>query len=149
MKISETDNHQLAATWSLEKYTVTNQNNEPILLWGEHTSGLLIYADNGCMSVQVSNNDRPIFAKSDMGAGSVEEITQAFMGYTAYFGKYEYQEKNNYVLHFVEQSVYPNWNGVTHTRYVSLNGNQLILSTPPIVINGEPCEMQMFWQRID
>jgi len=145
----ESDNHKLVGSWFLEKYTVTKPNNHPILLWGKHASGLIIYLENGHMSVQVSDADRPNFINDDLRAASTEEITRAFTGYTAYFGKYEYQEKNNCVLHFVEQSVFPNWNGVTHTRYVSLDGNKLILRTPPILIDGDACEMQMFWQRID
>ena len=149
MNVVEVDNHKLVGSWILEKYSVVDQNNRPVLLWGEHASGLIIYLENGRMSVQVSNTDRPFFVNADLRAGSAEEITQAFTGYTAYFGRYEYQEKNGYVLHFVEQSVFPNWNGITHTRYVSLEGDRLVLRTPPIQIDGEFCEMNMYWKRAD
>ena len=149
MNLFKTENHKLIGSWHLEKYEIRNQQKQPVLLWGKSASGLLIYLDNGYMSVQVSNNDRPVFANDDLRAGSTEEIFQAFTGYTAYFGKYKYQEKNNRVFHYVEQSAFPNWNGVTHTRFVSLNDAKLTLRTPPILINGESCEMQMFWQRIE
>ena len=145
----KTEYQKLVGSWRLEKYAVSNKKNQPIFLWGKSPSGLLIYLDNGCMSVQVSNNDRPAFAINDLLAGTDEEIFQAFTGYTAYFGKYNFQEKNNCVFHYVQQSVFPNWNGVTHKRFVSLHDNQLILRTPPILINGEPCDIQIFWRRIE
>lgn len=148
MNLLKTENHKLVGSWHLEKYAVSNKNNQPIFLWGKSPSGLLIYLDNGYMSVQVSNNDRPAFAIDDLRAGTTEEIFQAFTGYTAYFGKYNYQGKNNCVFHYIQQSVFPNWNGVTHKRFVSLHNTQLVLRTPPILINGESCEIQMFWQRI-
>lgn len=148
MKLFKTQNHPLVGSWQLEKYEISDQKGQPVLLWGSSASGLLIYLNNGFMSVQVSNNNRPLFANDDLRAGSTEEIFQAFTGYTAYFGTYDYQKKSNCVFHYVDQSVFPNWNGVTHTRYVSLQDNKLTLRTPPILINGEFCEMHMYWQRL-
>jgi hypothetical protein len=140
--------NELLGAWHLKSYSVKKQNNHPLPLWGEYAGGLLIYLPNGYMSVQVSNKDRPAFEKGDFLAGSIEEITSAFEGYTAYYGKFEYQPDNQLVCHYVDQSVFPNWCGVTHKRYVELSNSQLTLSTPPILINGELCTMQMFWQRI-
>ncbi|MCB1935908.1 MAG: lipocalin-like domain-containing protein [Nitrosomonas sp.] len=143
------DNHKLTGAWLLDHYQIAGQHGQPVLLWGGNASGILIYTDNGYMSVQVSNNDRPAFAQNDFLAGEPDEIRSAFEGYTAYFGRYDYKETNGYVNHHVQQSIFPNWNGVTHTRFVTLDNDKLILGTPPISIKGESCTMQMYWKRID
>lgn len=149
MKIMQKDNYKLAGAWELENYLITNQRSENVFLWGPKAFGLLIYLNNSRMSVQVSNIARPFFAQDDFLAGSDTEVRSAFEGYTAYFGKYEYREEDGLVYHDVQESVFPNWRGVRHTRYVSLIQNKLILSTPPIMIKGMPCEMQMFWKKVD
>jgi len=146
---TQSDNHKLTGTWLLDHYQISDQTGQPVLLWGTSTSGILIYTRDGYMSVQVSNNDRPAFAQDDFLAGSSAEIQSAFEGYTAYFGRYEYQEKNGFVYHYVQQSVFPNWNGITHTRFVTLDNDKLILGTPPISIKGELCTMQMHWKKVD
>lgn len=145
----QSDNPLLTGTWLLDHYQITGQQGQPILLWGSNVSGILIYTDNGYMSVQVSNNDRSAFAQNDFLAGNPDEVRSAFEGYTAYFGRYEYQAKNGFVYHHVQQSVFPNWNGITHTRFVTLNNDTLILGTPPISIKGEPCVMQMHWKKVE
>ena len=147
--LTNSDNHKLTGTWMLDHYQITDQNGQDILLWGNNTSGILIYTDDGYMSVQVSNNDRPAFAANDFLAGEADEIKSAFEGYTAYFGTYAYLKKNGFVHHHVQQSVFPNWNGVTHTRFVNLVDGKLTLSTPPITIKGKSCTMQMYWKKID
>lgn len=143
------NNQKLIGAWQLSDYQVSDQYNEHILLWGIKAAGLLIYLSNGIMSVQVSGSSRPVFTKGDFQAGSIDEIKCAFEGYTAYFGRYEYQEKNGLVLHHVHESLFPNWNGVTHTRYVYLDQNKLTLRTPPIPIKGELCTMQLHWLKVD
>ena len=143
------DNYKLTGSWELENYLIINQQGENVFLWGSKASGLIVYLKNGYMSVQVSNTNRHFFARDDFLTGSDKEIRAAFEGYIAYFGKYEYHEEDGLVYHDVQESIFPNWRGVRHTRYVSLNQNKLILSTPPIMIKGMPCAMQMFWKKID
>lgn len=148
MKPTTISQNDLIGIWGLNNYSVMNLKGENILLWGENAEGLLVYLNNDHMSVHVSNKNRPHFACNDFLAGTTDEITAAFEGYTAYYGKYELQG-DNIIHHYVNQSAYPNWNGVTHKRFISLNPPELTLSTPPILINGELCTMRMYWKRID
>jgi Lipocalin-like domain len=40
------------------------------------------------------------------------------------------------VLHHVELSLFPNWVGVTQERLVKISGDQLTLSTRPLLLQG-------------
>lgn len=147
MNSPATDN-PLPGVWKLHSYSIVKQNNDKVLLWGENPSGMLIYLPNGYMSVQVSNADRMLFEKGDFLAGTGQEISEAFEGYTAYYGRYEYLPEKQLVCHYVDQSLYPNWSGAVNERYAALDGDCLTLSTPPVSIAGEPCTMSMHWRRV-
>lgn len=139
---------EIIGSWRLTSYLLKMENGETIPLWGENTDGIIIYLENGYMSVHVSDEDRPKFAENDFLRGNEEELKRAFEGYTCYFGKYEYSAEKGVVYHYVAQSVYPNWSGVTHTRYVEINDEKLLITTPPIKVGGKECIMEMRWSRV-
>ena len=47
----------------------------------------------------------------------------------------------------IEASLFPNWTGVTQERIVSLNGDTLRLSTPPLLIKGKEQTARLVWKR--
>ena len=100
------------------------------------------------MSVHVSDKNRPKFASNDLFRGTEDEIRRAFEGYTTYFGTYEYRSDEKLVLHRVTESLYPNWSGVTQTRFAGLTHKTLVLKTPPIMVRGLEVIMELIWQRI-
>ncbi len=146
--MSVIDNDKIVGTWTLGSYDIKMDSGEDINLWGKNTSGILIYLANGYMSVHVSNMDRVQFKDNDFLSGSFEELKSAFEGYTCYFGTYEYSPEEHVVYHRVMESVYPNWSGVTHTRYAELSDDKLILTTPPIKLSGQDGVMNLYWERV-
>ncbi len=143
----EPQHNSLIGTWGLESYTVSTPAGKNKNLWGENAEGMLIYQANGYMSVQVSDKTRPLFDNRDYLSGDADEIDAAFKGYTAYFGRYVVHP-GNIIHHIVDQSLYPNWSGVTLIRYLTLNQNELVLSTPPIQMKDDIYTMKMNWYRI-
>ena len=137
----------IVGTWLLEKYKVTLEDGRDYRLWGEDAQGVIIYLDNGYMSVHVSRVDVPQFESNDFLRGTEAEVRASFEGYTTYYGKYNYDEENSVVYHEVIRALYPNWCGVTHTRYATITDRQLILRTTTINIDGVGGVMEMFWRK--
>ncbi len=138
----------LAGVWGLESYSVRALCGGSLSIWGDDPCGILIYLPDGHMSVHVSDTSRPKFAANDLFRGTEDEIRRAFEGYTTYFGTYEYRSDEKVVLHRVTESLYPNWSGVTQTRFAELTHRTLVLKTPPIIVRGLEVVMELNWQRI-
>jgi len=49
--------------------------------------------------------------------------------------------------HHIEMSLFPTWTGVTQERIVSLNGDALRISTPPLLIKGKVQTAHLVWKR--
>jgi len=103
------------------------------------------------MSGQVMNVERPVFTSDEkFNFGKDEEVRKAYEGYIAYYGKYEINEKEKYVSHFVEGSLIPNWVGSTQIRYFEFDGNdKLILKTPPVLSGGAEFIVTLTFERVE
>jgi len=115
--------------------------SRPDYWMGNNPTGVIIYDSTGYMSVQIMRDPRPTFKFFDHGSGSLEEIKNAFDGYYAYFGTYEVNEKEGFVLHHVKGSLWPEEVGVTYQRMFKISGNRLMLTTPE--------SRRLTWERIE
>jgi hypothetical protein len=66
--------------------------------------------------------------------GTVEEINECFRGCISYFGKYEFNATGGFVIHHIESSLFPNWEG-TQKRFVEISDKRISLTTPPVMWN--------------
>ena len=112
---------------------------------GEDAVGLLMYTDDGHMSVSLARADRQPFATGDLVGGKRGEKERAAESYVSYCGRYEYRD--DFVTHHVELSLFPNWSGQDQKRRVELNGGRLTLEAPPFVIKGIEQRARLVWQR--
>ena len=80
--------------------------------------------------------------------GTVEEIEANYQGVIAYYGHYEVDRENGFVIHHVEGSLFPNWEGQPQKRFYELSGNQLKLRTPPTSWGGGEVVGVLLWERI-
>lgn len=78
-------------------------------------------------------------------AGSAEEKVQAFDAYFSYCGRYEVRGEN--VIHHVEVSLFPNWIGKSQERQYRFAQDQLILSAPPVLIDGMERAAHLIWRK--
>lgn len=130
--VSRETREQLAGTWTLVSYEVGVTH--PM---GQDAVGLLIYGADGRMSLQIMRPDRPKF-RSDGSkeggyeVGNAQETTSAFRGYIAYFGTYDVEEKERFVTHHIEGSLFPNWVGRNQIEFFELSDNQLTWGLDPI-----------------
>lgn len=145
--MSESVKDKIVGTWKLVSWTYTNEHDEVVDFFGKEPSGILMYDSHGYMNAQLMRTDRLPFAEAKaLGEGTPEEITQAYKGFAAYYGKY-YESAPGELTHEVEGSLFPNWIGGKETRYAKIEGEHLLLSAPPVIVKGKPVLFKVVWKR--
>jgi hypothetical protein len=140
---------QLIGTWRMISVEERRPNGEVVEpRYGSHPSGYIMYDTTGHVAVQIMKPGRARFASNDAAQATVTEAKAAFDGYGAYFGTYEINEAEGYVVHHVEGSVFPNYVGTDQKRGFELSGDQLILKPPPRQVGGEQHTTRVTWQRV-
>ena len=104
-----------------------------------------MYTPDGYMSVLMMAAGRKNFEAGDMLAGTDEEKLAAASTFVAYCGRYDYQ--GDRVIHKIETAFYPNRVGTEQVRFTQLEGDELILTTPPMVLAGKSRKGRIVWQR--
>jgi hypothetical protein len=137
---------QIVGTWKLVSWTFENEKGETVHYLGENSTGILMYDEHGYMNAQLMKGNRSSFASDSINGGTPQEALGAFNSYLAYFGKY-YEENPGEMVHIVEGSLFPNWVGNKEVRYGKIEGDKLILSTPPIPSGGAEIVFYITWQR--
>ena len=137
----------LIGIWKLFSFEARREDEEPSFPFGKDAKGLLIYTDVGRFSVQMMRANRPKFASGDQQKGTVEEVSQCFTGCISYFGGYEFDANGGLVIHHIESSLFPNWEG-TQKRFIEFSGSQMSLKTSPVMWNGKMAVGAMVWERI-
>ena len=114
---------------------------------GEAPGGLLAYAADGTMVGIMASDARARFATDDVTGGTAEEQAAAFATCIAYGGRYAVD--GDTVIHTVETSLFPNWNGTEQRRTFALSddGQTLTLTSPPIVLGGTRRTQRLTWSR--
>ena len=113
---------------------------------GKDPVGYLMYNREGYMAASLMASKRQRFSSMDMLKATTEEIVAAFGTYVAYCGKYEVAEDK--VTHLVEVSIFPNWVGGKQERFYKLEGDELILSTPPMILGGKQQISYLIWKKM-
>jgi len=81
--------------------------------------------------------------------GTAEGIRANYEGYVSYYGSYEFDNENGFIIHHVEGSLFPNWEGQGLKRFFELSGNRLKMNTPPTLWGGGgEVVATLIWERI-
>jgi hypothetical protein len=140
----------LVGTWklvSIEEYGPDGRRVTP-LDYGPEPIGLLIYDATGHMSVHAMRRGRPRLPSDDVVLAPAELAKAAFAGYGAYFGTYEVRPREGLVIHHVQGSLLPNWEGKDQPRRFTLSGDKLTLEPPPFPAAGQKRTRRLTWQRV-
>jgi len=121
-------------TWKLVSFEMRSDDQVTYPL-GKDPVGYLMYSHEGYMAASLMASKRQRFSSMDILKATTEEIVAAYDTYVAYCGKYEVTEDK--VTHLVEVSLFPNWVGGKQERFYKLEGDELILSTPPMIFGGK------------
>jgi hypothetical protein len=137
---------EIVGTWKLVSWTYKNEKGEEVDYFGKDSTGILTYDEHGYMNAQLMKSGRSQFSSDSINGGTPDEALAAFNSYLAYFGKY-YEQSPGEMVHIVEGSLFPNWIGNKEVRYGKIEGNKLILSTPPIHAQGSEIVFYITWKR--
>jgi hypothetical protein len=109
--------------------------------------GRLTYDEGGRVSLQIARGSRARFASDDLESGTADEVQRAFDGYHAWFGRFTVEPGEEIVVHRIEASLFPNWEGGEQTRFVRFDGEELALRSRPLPYGGEAVEFVTRWVR--
>ena len=118
----------LVGSWTLESWTIGYSNRDDFSYpYGENPQGLLMYSDDGWMSAVIARTDRGQFP-AGVSPRSVpdEALAEAYRSYFHYAGRYRIVDGD--VVHYVTQSLNPNFPGTEQLRHAELDGRTLVLS---------------------
>jgi hypothetical protein len=137
----------LIGAWKLISFELQNSNGDVIYPFGENAQGTIIYTDSGRFSVQVFRPNRLHFASGDQMRGTLEEIKSNYESLSSYYGSYESDSENGFVVHHVEGSLFPNLQEQPQKRFYDLSGNRLKLRSPPLLWGGSEAVAVLIWER--
>lgn len=122
---------RFVGTWILLSFVRQGADGRETSHYGPNPRGYLIYDQGGRISVHITRSDRQAFKSGDPFEPSPEELKDAFDGYFGYFGMYTVDESAGTVTHHVEGASNPNYVGTDQRRSFTLQGDRLVLRTPP------------------
>ena len=149
---SESSNADFLGSWKLTKWTSVLADGTEVYPYGKDAYGKLIYESNGEMSGIMMADDRALMSSADVGSRKPDEALAAFNSFFAYSGPFEVRRDSGFVLHHVEACINPNWIGVTQKRFFEFKDGNLILSTPPIAVQGtqnQATKQTLIWKKMD
>ena len=118
----------LHGSWQLESWTIGYSGRDDFSYpFGEDPIGLLLYTSDGWMSASISRSERERLPE-DVGFRKIPDASkaQAYSSYFHYAGRYRVVEGD--VIHYVTQSLNPNFPGTEQLRHAELDGQTLVLS---------------------
>lgn len=114
---------RLIGDWTLVSYEAEHRDGRRTRPYGEAV-GRLSYSASGHMAGQVMRPGRePVGSTADR----VQSLRPAYLGYIAYFGTYELNDRGDTVVHHVQGALNPEWVGGQQVRRIRFDGDRLIL----------------------
>ena len=140
-------NSAILGTWKLVSASSSSSDGErsdtPL---GVGPTGFITYTPDGRMSAIISHGGRkPLFAAGPTPP-TTEQRADAFSTFVAYAGRFTL--KSDEVIHHVEISFIQDWVGTDQVRKIKLEGERLVLSTPPMSTGGKIMTIEFIWQRL-
>ena len=136
---------RIQGQWNLVAWRRVSSDGSEAFPFGRDATGMLVYTDVGGMIVQMAAANRAHLDTADAIGGTESERAGAYSGYLAYFGTYEV--KGDEVHHIISASSFPNWTGNVQVRPFEVQGETLVLRTPPTEIGGVSVVNEMSWIR--
>jgi hypothetical protein len=133
----------------LISFEIQKENGEMVYPFGNDAKGSLIYTKSGRMSVHLMRSDRPQFVSGDQLKGTPEEIKENYESVISYYGSYEFDVEKGFVIHHIQGSLFPNWEGQGQKRFFELSGNRLKVSTPPTLWGGGKTMASLIFERVE
>ncbi|HEX2049455.1 MAG TPA: lipocalin-like domain-containing protein [Actinomycetota bacterium] len=135
----------LTGTWALVAWRRVAEDGSVSHPLGPRARGLLVYTANGRMSVVLAAAGRPQIETADPLGGDVRARADAYSTCLAYYGSYAVRDDE--VVHRVDTALFPNWSGDEQVRPFTLDGDELVLRTPPMETAAGTVVNELAWAR--
>lgn len=140
-------NSAILGTWKLVSASSSTTDGERSdTPFGPGPTGFITYTPDGRMSAIISHGGRKPILPSGPAGPSQEARAEAFSTFVAYAGRFTLKTKE--VVHHVDISFIQDWVGTDQIRALKLEGDRLILRTPPMPIDGKVMTVELIWQRL-
>jgi len=126
--MAEISKNDLIGTWQLQSWTVGYADRDEFSYpYGEEPEGMLLYSNDGWMSASIGQSGRAHLPE-DVSYRKLPDARKAaaFSSYFHYAGRYQVVDGD--VIHYVTQSLNPNFPGTEQLRHAELDGQTLVLS---------------------
>ena len=136
---------QFPGTWELLSVERLNAEGNWVSTAGGLSGksiGMLMYDEVGHMSVHIMNPDRVTYP-SAWSTLTADQLRDTIRGYVAYFGTYEVNEGESYVVHHRRGHLSPSQVGVDAKRFFEFSGDRLTLYVAP------SRNLRLTWRRIE
>jgi hypothetical protein len=138
---------KLVGVWKLVSASSTASTGERSETpYGPSPVGLLTYTEDGRVTVLISYGGRKPLSIGGAALALQEEQAEAFKTFVAYTGRYALS--GDQVTHHIEISSIQNYVGKDLVRSVKFQGDQIVLVTPPALVNGKIQTVKLIWQRL-
>jgi hypothetical protein len=112
----------LVGTWKLVS-NVLDQNGTKSDQFGPSPNGVLFFESNGRYALVIARSDLAKFPGDGRSSGTPENNKAVVNGSIGHFGTYSVEDKA--IVFHVEHSTFPNWDGGTQKRPVTLKGEEM------------------------
>jgi len=141
-------NNKLVGTWKLvsaSSVAASGELNEPP--YGTNPVGFLTYTEDGRVTALISYGGRKPLSLGAKPPALLEEQAEAFKTFLAYGGRYRLS--GDKVIHFIEISSVQNYVNKELVRTLKFQGDQIVLVTPPTLVNGKIQAIELVWLRLE
>jgi len=137
---------QVVGTWRLIAASASSGSVRNDAPYGPTPTGLITYTSDGRVMAIICHSGRKPLASGDRISASTDERAEAFATSFSYAGRYSLS--GDKITHRVEIASVQNWVNTDLIRLVGLDGNRIILTTPPISVGGEIRTTKLVWERV-
>ena len=130
-----------AGTWKLlsQHSLYPDGTSEPSR--GNNAEGIIMYDQAGNMAVQLMRTDEHATEYTDLS-----HLKTAMQGFLAYYGRYEVDEEERIVRHFVTGASYFGFRGTIQTRHYEFSGDTLTLKAKS---SFDDSTRLLVWRRVE
>ncbi len=138
---------QIIGIWELERWQTVIEDHVADYPLGDKATGIIAYHPQGFMSVNLSAPHRVRLPTNDPFDGDPKLLALDAKGYLSYCGPFTVLSEGE-VVHHLRFCSFENWVGTDQHRYAKMDGDALILSTPPALFRGKKGVGRLTWKRI-
>ena len=141
------DDGKLVGTWKLVSASSADSSGQKLEPpYGANPVGFLTYGEDGRVTALISFGGRRPLSMGAKPPALQEEQAEAFKTFLAYGGRYRLS--GDKVIHSIEVSSIQNFVNKDLVRTVKFLDDQIVLVTPPSVVNGKMQTIELVWQRL-